>query len=414
VLLRHPNLKRKEIMRVLEVCQEFPNRYYPQLGTFIKQSIDSIADRGVEVTVISPKAFVLPFSGFPYHNFSKLPRLEHMKKYDLHYPRYLYAIPKKYFYPITGISYSRFVCRYAMRNINPKPELIHAHFSYPDGYGMMELAKKWKVPLVISALGTIERKVAYEGSYTSKQIIEAMNFADRILSVSEDLKTHIVRLGIDESKVEVVPNGVDTEIFKPAGKEHARNTLNLPQEKNIVLFIGALRKIKGVDYLIEAAKSFVNTDTDLYMVGRDDGLRKSLEKRAEELGISSFVKFTGPVNHEDIPLWISAADMLVLPSLSEGRPNVILEALSCEVPVVSTDVGGIPELMIEGETGYLVPAKDPEQLSEKINKLLENESRREKMGKYGRESIIQRGLTWEAHAKKTVDIYSELLSNHSK
>jgi glycosyltransferase involved in cell wall biosynthesis len=401
-------------MRVLEVCQEFPNRYYPQLGTFIKQSIDSIVNQGVELTVVSPKAFVLPFSAFPYYNFFKLPKLEHTEKYDLHYPRYLYAVPKKYFYPITGMSYSHFISGYALKNINPKPELIHAHFSYPDGYGMMKLAKNWRVPLVISALGTIERKVAYEGSYTSKQIIEAMNFASRVLSVSEDLKAHIVNLGIDENKIDVVPNGVDTEIFRPAGKEYARNVLNLPHEKNIVLFIGALRKIKGVDYLIEAAKSFVDTNTELYMVGRDDGLRKSLEKRAEELKISGSIKFTGPVNHEDIPLWISAADMLVLPSLSEGRPNVVLEALSCEVPVVATDVGGIPELMIEGETGYLVPSKNPLQLSEKINKLLENEIRREKMGKFGRKSIIQRGLTWESHAKKTVNIYSELISNPSK
>lgn len=396
-------------MKVLEACQEFPNRYYPQLGTFIKQSIDSIATQGVDVTVISPKPFVLPFSTFPYHNFFKLPRIEHTEKYDLHYPRYIYAVPKKYFYPVTGFSYSHFVSKYAIKNIKPKPHLIHAHFSYPDGYGMIGLAKKWKVPLIISALGTIERKVAYEGSYTSRQIIEAMNFADKVLSVSDDLKLHIVNLGINEEKVHVVPNGVDTTKFKPAGKEHARNLLNLPQDKNIVLFVGALRKIKGVDYLIEAAKYFVDANTDLFMVGRDDGLRKSLEKRAQELEISDYIKFTGPVNHEDIPIWISASDILVLPSLSEGRPNVVLEALSCEVPVVAADVGGIPELMVDGETGYLVPAKNPAELSEKINKLLEDRSRREKMGKFGRKSIIQRELTWESHAKKTVDIYSELL-----
>lgn len=401
-------------MKVLETCQEFPNRYYPQLGTFIKQSIDSIANQGVDVTVISPKPFVLPFSSFPYNNFFKLPRIEHTEKYDLHYPRYIYAIPKKYFYPVTGILYSHFVFEYAIKNIKPEPDLIHAHFSYPDGYGMMRLAKRWKVPLVISALGTIERKVAYEGSYTSKQIIEAMNFADRILSVSEDLKLHIVNLGIDKDKVHVVPNGVDTGKFKPAGKAHARNVLNLPQDKNIVLFVGALRKIKGVDYLIEAAQNFVDRKTDLFMVGRDDGLKKNLEKRAHELKIADYIKFTGPVNHEDIPLWISASDILVLPSLSEGRPNVILEALACEVPVVATDVGGIPELMLDGETGYLVPAKSPDELSRKINKLLDDKDRREKMGKLGRKSIIQRGLTWEAHAKTTVDIYSELLKNSSR
>jgi glycosyltransferase involved in cell wall biosynthesis len=401
-------------MKVLEACQEFPNRYYPQLGTFIKQSIDSIANQGVDVTVISPKPFVLPFSAFPYHNFFKLPRIEHTEKYDLHYPRYIYAVPKKYLYPVTGISYSRFVSEYAIKNIKPEPDLIHAHFSYPDGYGMMKLAKKWRVPLVISALGTIERKIAYEGSYTSRQIIEAMNFADKVLSVSEDLKLHIVNLGIKEEKVHVVPNGVDTGKFKPVEKEHARNLLKLPQDKNIVLFVGALRKIKGVDYLIEAAKDFVNTNTDLYMVGRDDGLRKNLEKRAHELKIADRIRFTGPVNHEDIPLWISASDILVLPSLSEGRPNVVLEALACEVPVVATDVGGIPELMVDGETGYLVPAKNPVELSRKINKLLEDKSQRETMGKLGRKSIIQSGLTWEAHAKKTLDIYSELLQKSSE
>lgn len=401
-------------MKVLEACQEFPNRYYPQLGTFIKQSIDSIANQGVDVTVISPKPFVLPVSVFPYYNFFKLPKIEHTKKYDLHYPRYVYAVPKKYFYPITGFSYSHFVFEYAIKNIKPQPDLIHAHFSYPDGYGMMKLAKRWKVPLVISALGTIERKTAYEGSYTSKQIIEAMNFADKILSVSEDLKLHITNLGINEEKVHVVPNGVDTVKFKPAGKAHARDLLNLPQDKNIVLFVGALRKIKGVDYLIEAAKDFVNTNTDLFMVGRDDGLRKSLEKRAQELKIADHVRFTGPVDHEKIPLWISASDILVLPSLSEGRPNVVLEALACEVPVVATNVGGIPELMIDGETGYLVPSKNPIEISRKINKLLENKSQRENMGKLGRKSIIQRGLTWESHAKKTVNIYSELLEKASR
>jgi teichuronic acid biosynthesis glycosyltransferase TuaC len=399
-------------MKVLEVCQEFPNRYYPQLGTFIKQSIDSIAKQKINVTVVSPKPIVIPFSAFPYHNFSKLPQIEHTEKYDLHYPRYLYVVPKKYFYPLTGISYAHFVSRYAIKNIKPKPDLLHAHFSYPDGFGMIGLAKKWKVPFVISALGTLERKIAYEGSYTSRQIFEAMNCADKVLSVSEDLKIHIVNLGISEDKVSVVPNGVDMEKFKPAGKEYARNMLNLPQDKKIVLFVGALKKIKGVDYLIEAAKSFLDSNISLYMVGRDDGMKKSLEKRAHELKIGNYIKFTGPLNHEDIPLWFSASDILVLPSLSEGRPNVVLEAFACEVPVVATNVGGIPELMINGETGYLVPAENPTELSEKVNKLLGDRDLRIKMGKFGRRTIIQRGLTWETHAKRTIKIYSKLLMSN--
>ena len=181
---------------------------------------------------------MIPFSAFPYHNFSKLPHIEHTEKYDLHYPRYLYIVPKKYFYSLTGISYAYFISRYAIKNIKPKPDLLHAHFSYPDGFGMIGLAKKWKVPFVISDYGTLERKVQW-GSYTSRQIFEAMNCADKVLSVSENLKNHIVNLGISEDKVSVVPNGVDIEKFKPAGKEYARNMLNLPQDKKIVLFVGA-------------------------------------------------------------------------------------------------------------------------------------------------------------------------------
>ncbi|HIH73787.1 MAG TPA: glycosyltransferase family 4 protein [Methanosarcina sp.] len=401
-------------MRVMEICQEYPSRYYPQLGTFIKQSIDSIANQGVDVTVLSPKAFVIPLSGFPYHNFSKLPGVEHTEKYDIHYPRYIYAVPKKYFYSVSGFSYAYFVSRYAVKNINPQPDLIHAHFAYPDGYGMIGLAKKWNVPLVVSALGTLERITAYEGSYTSKQIIETMKFAKSILSVSDDIKLHLINLGIEEDKVAVVPNGVDIEKFKPLGKKESRNLLKLPENKNIVLFAGCLGSIKGVDYLIEAAKDFVNTDTELYLVGRDDGLRKKLVKMAQELKIIDHIKFIGPVNHEKIPVWISASDILVLPSLSEGRPNVVLEALACEVPVVATDVGGIPELMIDGKTGYLIPAKNSIELSKKIIKLLKDESLREKMGKFGRKSIMERGFTWEAHAKKTVEIYSELVQGSPK
>ena len=101
----------------------------------------------------------------------------------------------------------------------------------------------------------------------------------------------------------------------------------------------------------------------------------------------------------------------MLPSLSEGRPNVILEAFACEVPVVATNVGGVPELMIDGKTGYIVPAKNPIVLSEKVNKLLRDRDVRIKMGKFGRKTIIQRGLTWETHAKKTIKIYSKILMN---
>lgn len=393
-------------MKSIEVCQEFPNIYYPYLGTFVKQSVDALKKEGVDLIVVSPKPMVLPCKIFPYYNFAQLPEKE-INNYEIYYPRYIYPVPKKYFYTFAGDMYSFFVCKYLENNVDI-PDVIHAHFTYPDGYGLINLAKKWKIPLVISMQGTIERKVAFENKSVGKKIIKALEYASKILSVSHELKKRAIDLGIDEKKIVVVPNGVDIEYFYPRNKDDVRYRLQLPQNKKIILFVGALRPIKGVDYLITAAKNFVNEDHILIILGRDDGIKNNLIKKTVDLKISQYVKFVEPRPHEEMPLWISAADILVLPSLSEGRPNVILEAFASEVPVVATDVGGVPELVKDGSNGFLVEPYNYEQIHKRINYLLENESIREAMGKNGKKFIIENGLTWKMHAKKTIEVYNNI------
>lgn len=396
-------------MRVLHISQEYPTVYYPQMGTFIKQSIEALVSEGVDISLISPKPFTFPFIGIPYHNYYYLPKTETGNSYDIHYPRYCYLIPKKYLYPLTGSSYRYFVSKYCVSNLKSSYDLMHAHFSYPDGYGICELAKKRHIPLVISSLGTNERKIAFEDSLVSKRIIDVLQKADSILAVSEDLVHHILSLGVDESKVNLVPNGVDINIFRPTDRKKARRILNLDEDCNIVLYVGSLRQIKGVDYLIEASKQFLGTKTTLLLIGRDDGLKRKLQIRAKELGISNNIRFINQLHHEELPIWMSAADLLVLPSLSEGRPNVILEAFSCGIPVVASNVGGIPELVVDKKNGFLVEARDYSSLAEKVIQLLTNEELRLKMGSYARQSVIERDLTWKAHALQTKKIYANLL-----
>jgi glycosyltransferase involved in cell wall biosynthesis len=379
------------------------------MGTFIKQSIEALVSEGVDISLISPKPFTFPFVGIPYHNYYYLPKTETSNNYDIHYPRYCYLIPKKYLYPLTGSSYRYFVSKYCANNLKSSYDLIHAHFSYPDGYGICEFAKKRHVPLVISSLGTNERKVAFERSLVSKRIVDVLQKADSILAVSEDLVHHIFSLGVDESKVHFVPNGVDINIFKPIDRKQARRVLNLDEDCDIVLYVGSLRQIKGVDYLIEASKLFLGTKTTLLLIGRDDGLKRKLQIRAKELGISNNIRFINQLHHKELPIWMSAADLLVLPSLSEGRPNVILEAFSCGIPVVASNVGGIPELVIDKKNGFLVEARDYNSIAEKVIQLLINEELRLKMGSYARQSVIERDLTWKAHALRTKKIYANLL-----
>lgn len=188
-----------------------------------------------------------------------------------------------------------------------------------------------------------ERKVAYKGFLTSSQIMEAMNFADKVLSISEGLKLDVVNLRVYESKVyeskvNAAPDGIDTKDIQACRKKILKKRLTCLRKEYFAIY-GSPEKNKDLYYLVEAAKSFVGTNTDLHMIDRDDGLIKSMEKSAEELGIASCVKFTGPVNHEDNSLWISAADLLVLPPLSGGRQIFVLETLSYEVSEVATDVG---------------------------------------------------------------------------
>ena len=125
--------------------------------------------------------------------------------------------------------------------------------------------------------------------------------------------------------------------------------------------------------------------------------------------ISDCVRMVGIRPASEIPLWMNAADVLVLPSLSEGRPNVVLEAMACEVPVVATAVGGTPELVKDGEVGFLVPPKDPAAIAEKILLLLGDKGLRERLGRNGRRFILEEGLTWESCARKYSEIYRALI-----
>lgn len=122
-------------------------------------------------------------------------------------------------------------------------------------------------------------------------------------------------------------------------------------------------------------------EAKLVICGRDKRMKKKLEELAKRLGIEEDVLFVGEVKRSDISYYFAACDVFVIPSLSEGMPNAALEAMACAKPIVATNVGGLPEIVIDGVNGFLVKPKDPEALAEKICILLDNEEMRLKMGK---------------------------------
>lgn len=227
-----------------------------------------------------------------------------------------------------------------------------------------------------------------------------------ITTVSDALRQKVLTFGITPDKVRTIPNGIDCHRFRPLPKTEMRDRLHLPADHQIVLWVGRLIPIKGLEFLLQAIPTILQAhpQTLFVLVGAGE-LEQELRAAVQQMGLSEAVRFPGKISSEEVPLWLNAADMLVLPSLNEGRPNVVLEAMACELPVVATRVGGIPELVEDGETGFLIPPKTVAPLSARINELLDNPSLRRQMAQAGRQKIFTMQLSWEQCAAQMQHIY---------
>jgi glycosyltransferase involved in cell wall biosynthesis len=190
----------------------------------------------------------------------------------------------------------------------------------------------------------------------------------------------------------VVPNAVDAEMFGGADGRAARRSLGIPEEEAVVAYVGSLEALKGVDVLVEAMTRF--DEAPLLTIVGDGSERENLERQVSAAGLGDRVRFHGWVDLEAVPTHLAAADVLVLPTMSEGFPNVVLEAMAAGLPVVATNVLGIPEIVTDGENGILVPPRDPRALHEAMATLLADANLRERIGAANRE--VAAAHTWEA------------------
>ena len=256
-------------------------------------------------------------------------------------------------------------------------DIIHAH--YVPHSAFIPAMLKWikKKPLIVTFHGTDARIFPFKNRINRMLTMFVVNRSDKVIARSEEMKEVLEKLGVPNKKIVVIGAGVDTNLFRPIDKYKVREDLELPSDKHIILYVGRLHETKGVKLIYECAERM--PDVLFVMVG--DGAVKTDIKNCI---------FAGEREHAEIPFWVSAADVLVLPSYSEGLPNVVMEALSCGTPAIITDVGGCPEVVRDGETGFVVPVGDVEALRDRIKYLLENEDLRERMGKLGREDMVKR------------------------
>jgi teichuronic acid biosynthesis glycosyltransferase TuaC len=238
--------------------------------------------------------------------------------------------------------------------------VVLGSWAYPDGFAAVVLAEMIGVPAVIKLHGS-DMNVVARLPGPRRGLAWALPRAERVVAVSEPLRRAAIDLGAVPEHVDVVPNGIDRARFCPRDRATARRSLGLATPGEIILYIGNVEHHKGSLDLVRAFGIMKGRKNVSFVVVGDGAAMGECRALASELGVD--VSFVGAKPHDDIPKWMAACNVLVLPSWNEGTPNVVLEALACGRRVVATRVGGTPDVITSDALGILVPPKDPAALA---------------------------------------------------
>ena len=225
---------------------------------------------------------------------------------------------------------------------------------------------------------------------------------DKITTVSHKVANELSTFyGVDINEIAVVKNGVDVNFFTPISKND--------NKESSILYTGRLVYRKGLIDLVKSAEYVCKECADAsFILAGKGALRSTLEKMVHDLKLESKFSFLGFIAQDELIKHYQINTIYVLPSYYEGLPTTILEAMSCGMPVVATGIPGTNEVVVDGETGILVPPKNPKALADAIIKLLKDEKLRKKMGKAGRKRV-EKEFSWEKITRKVVEIYKETI-----
>jgi len=290
-------------------------------------------------------------------------------------------------------------------------DIVHGHWAIPTGPALVAAARRLKVPSVITMHGGDVYVNVAEGYdfptrwYVRPVLAWTLRKASALTAISEDCKNHALRAGAKESSITVVMNGADLRRFSPA------TTPGAPSEfgSRMIFACRQLFPRKGIRFLIEAVAKLKPKYPDISLTIAGDGFeRPVLEKLAESLGIGAKTKFLGWVANKELPRYFRGCAVSVIPSLEEGFGIPAAEAMGCEVPVVATDAGGLPEVVENGVTGYVVPKGDATAIATAIDRLLADDELRRKMGVAGRIRALGR-FDWDLSVKQFEAVYASVL-----
>lgn len=345
---------------LLFVSNLFPNLLDLNMASFNRQQIQALSHY-FNIDVVAPVSWQAKIKQRPF------PSLYHLGTIECHHPTYFYT---------PGVArnlYGQFFLRSISSCVDhllkkKQYAAIYGSWLYPDGWACAKLANHFNLPLFLKVHGTDVNQLT-PGSSMTKKSIWAVAQAKKVFCVSQALSNRLVELGADNHKLQVLYNGVDTNIFHSIKQSEARTALAIDHDEPIILYVGNLKTTKGLHELAEAfsliQRNKKNPSCRLVIVGQGP-YESRLRAEVKHLNISSKTCFLGSLSLEKIALWMNTANLLCLPSYMEGIPNVLLEAFACKLPVVATSVGGIPELKHTGNTLKLVPPRDVAALANAI------------------------------------------------
>jgi glycosyltransferase involved in cell wall biosynthesis len=344
-------------MRILAITNLYPWAGQELLAPYNQQQFRHLAEEH-EMAVIAPVAWTEQVKGWWR---GRRVRRRYLNDHGtwVYHPTYFF--PPKVLQHQYGKFYLSSISKLAWRLVRDfRPEVVLSSWAHPDGWAAVQIGRRAGLPVVIKVHGS-DVLVNTRNARRRRQIAAALCEADGVVAVSQDLADHVVRLGADVTKVHVVYHGTDETVFYPGDQAQARARLGLPRERKMILFVGNLLLSKGTGVLIEACCRLRDRGLPFacYLIGRgshESTLRALIEQRKLE----NWVYLAGGYRNDRLPDWYRACDLVVLPSFSEGIPNVLREGLLCGKPFVATDVGGIPELAHPSFSRLVPPGAVPE------------------------------------------------------
>ena len=358
-------------MKILFLSNVFPNPLQHGKGTFNRSMIESLSQVH-RVHVITPVPWIEEFSHLLKHRAAinrAWTSVENREQLTVEYPRFYY--PPKILHQHYGQFLSWSLRRSLQRTISRfQPDIILSYWLHPDGEVAVKAAREHGIPVVVMTGGS-DVLLLTQNRSRKRAIQNVLQQADGVITVSNDIRNAVKQLQVHPEKIHTVYRGVDRELFSPGDQRAARERLGLPVDRKIIVSVGRLEPVKGHTVLLQACEkiSKVGTHFTCYVLG-NGSLESSLLQMIEQKGLGEFFQLKGSQQQHRLVDWYRAADVIAVPSLSEGIPNVLLEAISCGKPFVASHVGGIPEIA-DLNCDRLVTADNSNELAVALTEILE-------------------------------------------